>query len=191
MTAMIQNENGKWEDRSIEVLHDALVAHYTKLGLYDHATALKQKCYALSEAGEVTDAVLKNDTEEVKKEIGDVLVTLINWAQFGDFDFMARYEVSCEEYQDYDKTQPALNVCVEMMFNLSMTDKFGESDPCEWTSLCDLFICLMKIAEKYNLTLVDCLGSAYDKVIKRKTKFLNGVLVKESDWHKYPELAES
>ena len=40
---------------------------------------------------------------------------------------------------------------------------------------------LSVIAERYDLTLEECLESAYDEIKGRRGKMINGVFVKESD----------
>ena len=180
--AMIKGDNGKFEDRSIEVLHDAVVSHYTKIGLYDHATPLKQQVYALGEAGELSvDGVLKNDLEEIKDGIGDVMICLINWAHLFKVDFIESFSLhdGGEPYQKYS----AEMLCIFLHSDISV---MGEEDNLEI-----VISILVAIGVLYDLTLSECLGHAYDVVTKRKIKFLNGVAIKDADWHKFPELAES
>lgn len=176
MTAMIKNESGVFEDRSIQVLHDALKSHYTDIGLYKNGTALKQKVYALSEAGEVCDAVIKEQAGEVKKEIGDVLVTVINWCNLYGVDFMDAYNSQHGKYRSYESE----GLCILIHRVL-----------CDLHTVKSVFFLIRyldNLAENYGHTLSDCLGNAYDKVLSRKTKMMNGALVKEADWHKFPEL---
>ena len=177
MTAMIKNAQGEWEDRTIETLHAAVVAHYTKIGLYDHATPLKQKCYALTEAGETTKAVLVNDLPEIKDGIGDILVCVINWCQLYECDFIGAYntaDIIMSEI-DSDRLSTEIHAEIACLGNMGI-------------ELAGLLQLLDKLANNFNLTLADCLGCAYDVVFNRKVKPLNGTLVKEADWHKYPEL---
>lgn len=179
--AMVKNSvTGKWEDRSVELLHGLTVAHYTKIGLYDHATALKQQVYALGEAGELSvDGVLKNDLEEIKDGIGDVMICVINWAHLSGADF-----IEAHEFMDhYARISCSESICVNIhsvLTNMTSTVAIGF-----------LLEYLDILARNYNLTLEECLGHAYEVVIKRKIKFLNGVAIKDADWHKFPELAES
>ena len=178
--AMVKGDNGKFEDRTFEVLHDAVVAHYTRLGFYDHATALVQQCYALTEAGETTKAVLVNDLPEIKDGIGDILICLINWAQLESVDFMQEYgeaKILC-----VSRLSPAEAVILthHEISNIGGVD----------VELYDLIETLHILAARFDLTLADCLGCAYDVISKRKVKLLNGTLVKEANWYKHPELED-
>jgi len=174
--AMVKGKDGKWEDRSVEILHGLTVAHYTKLGLYTNETALQQKGYALVEAGELTLEVLRNQPEEVKKEIGDVLVTLINWSQLESFNFMRAINDAGLLFHTYSSERLCVNIHAEISV---AEDRYDLIKAIEY---------LDTLARNYSFTLAECLGNAYDKVIARKVKMMGGVLVKEADWHKYPEL---
>lgn len=47
-------------------------------GIYEHSTVEAQLLKALSELGELADAVIKNDSEGIKDAIGDVAVCWVN-----------------------------------------------------------------------------------------------------------------
>jgi len=50
-------------------------------GIYEHSTALAQALKAVSEVGELADAVIKNDKAALIDAIGDVAVCLVNVAR--------------------------------------------------------------------------------------------------------------
>ena len=50
----------------------------TDRGIYEHSTALAQALKAVSEVGELADAVIKNDRAALIDAIGDVAVCLVN-----------------------------------------------------------------------------------------------------------------
>jgi NTP pyrophosphatase (non-canonical NTP hydrolase) len=45
----------------------------------------------------------------------------------------------------------------------------------------DMMVVLINIAERNNLTLTECLETAYNDIKDRKGKMVNGVFVKEAD----------
>lgn len=47
-------------------------------GIYEHSTPLAQALKAVSEVGELADAVIKGDRDALKDAIGDVAVCLVN-----------------------------------------------------------------------------------------------------------------
>lgn len=50
----------------------------TERGIYEHSTALAQALKAVSEVGELCDAVIKNDRDALIDAIGDTAVCLVN-----------------------------------------------------------------------------------------------------------------
>lgn len=54
----------------------------TERGIYEHSTPLAQALKAVSEVGELCDAVIKNDRDALIDAIGDVAVCLVNVAHF-------------------------------------------------------------------------------------------------------------
>ena len=50
----------------------------TERGIYEHSTALAQALKAVSEVGELCDAVIKNDRDALIDSIGDTAVCLVN-----------------------------------------------------------------------------------------------------------------
>lgn len=52
----------------------------TECGIYEHSTPLAQALKAVSEMGEVADAVIEGDHDALKDGIGDTVVCLVNLA---------------------------------------------------------------------------------------------------------------
>lgn len=62
-------------------------------GIYNHSTALAQALKAVSEVGELADAVVKNDREALIDAIGDVAVCLVNVAVMDGFELYVGHAV--------------------------------------------------------------------------------------------------
>lgn len=67
-----------------EQLEDSVVDWADDRGIYRHSTAQAQCLKAVSEMGELADAVIKKDEPALVDAIGDVMVCLINVAAFYD-----------------------------------------------------------------------------------------------------------
>lgn len=171
------------ETRSFKELHDSVVAHYTKLKFYKHARLMTQKCYALTEAGETTKAVLVNDIPEIQDGIGDILVCIINWSQlaFVDIKQLTKRRPPSFFFTGVPNIEPD-KLCVIIHERICRLEKR------DLKNLHMLVHYLERLAKKYSLTLNDCLGCAHDVVVNRRVKPLNGTVVKEANWHKHPEL---
>ena len=56
------------------------------VGIYEHSTVQAQALKAVSEMGEVADAVIKYDLTALEDGIGDVIVCLVNVAYMSGID---------------------------------------------------------------------------------------------------------
>ena len=57
-----------------------------QVGIYEHSTVQAQTLKAVSEIGEVADAVIKHDLTALEDGIGDVIVCLVNVAYMSGID---------------------------------------------------------------------------------------------------------
>ena len=56
------------------------------VGIYEHSTVQAQTLKAVSEMGEVADAIIKHDLTALEDGIGDVIVCLVNLAYMSGID---------------------------------------------------------------------------------------------------------
>jgi len=124
-------------------------------GLYEpgNSSAIKQALKATSEIGELADAVLKNDIDEIKDAIGDIFVCWVNMYKLDGYEIKSMTASS--------------NAFDRESIILSMR---GDA-----SSLLDLEF----IAESYGLTLLECIDAAIEVISKRKGKIINGAFVKD------------
>lgn len=69
-------------------------------GILEHSTPAAQLLKTMSELGELADATLKGDMEEATDGLGDVLVTLILYAELQNLDLMGCLQVAYDEIKD-------------------------------------------------------------------------------------------
>lgn len=67
-----------------EQLEDAVIDWADDRGIYEHSTPEMQMLKAVSEMGELADAIAKQHHEALQDAVGDVLVCLINVCAFYD-----------------------------------------------------------------------------------------------------------
>jgi hypothetical protein len=174
MTAMIKNEiTGKFEDRTIEVLVDAVMLCCGPDGwdLYAQSDFITQQVKGCEEAGEACKSVNKDRVENLKDDVGDMIVCVINMAVFDGSPFIdlwhgsqpftvAPYGSALKKYQIRD-------IVHAMSKNLPDLHEI---------------LCLIKgLCHLYDLDPVDCLGIAYDVISERDGKMINGTFVKSTD----------
>lgn len=78
----------------------------TERGIYEHSTALAQALKAVSEVGELCDAVIKNDRDALIDAIGDTAVCLVNVAHMEGLSFDIAYI-----YDDDEKSNRPIEGC--------------------------------------------------------------------------------
>ncbi len=69
-------------------------------GIYAHSTQAAQALKAVSEMGELADAVIKNDLPGLEDAIGDVIVCLVNLAVMSGLDINECCESAWNEIKD-------------------------------------------------------------------------------------------
>jgi hypothetical protein len=179
MKAMIKNaETGSFEDRTIEVLHDAVIQCCGPNGwdLYANSDSISQQLKALSECGEACDSVNKGDYEQLKDDIGDIMVCLINWCQIDYHCFLsawvAVFSANGTEagYVEIENDDNKITV-IELVNCISMAERAADC-------IDSAIIILKEICAVSGLDIVECLGVAYDVISKRKGRIINGTFVK-------------
>lgn len=69
-------------------------------GIYEHSSKHAQALKAVSEMGELADAVIKNDRDALQDAIGDVIVCLVNVAEMSGLDVSECCESAWHEIKD-------------------------------------------------------------------------------------------
>lgn len=152
-------------------------------GIYEHSTALAQALKAVSEAGELADAVIKDDRDGLRDAIGDVMVCLVGVAKMTGCDVEVR--------QLIEKDAPKSNQSLAALAALAayhvadMASDIGVYDGRKAffeDSLDESIIHLSLVAKGSNLTLLECCESAWNEIKDRKGKMVaGGAFVKDGD----------
>ncbi len=140
-------------------------------GLYEpgNSTEQAQLLKALSEVGELADSILKNDREQAKDDIGDILVCLINAYR------LSGAKNNLEDQADFNviswnRIGSLANLLEDIASGLRV--KMTYISPCDWVA---------ELAADFGLTLEECLDQAISVIEKRKGRIVNGAFVKDSE----------
>ena len=68
-----------------------------QVGIYEHSTTQAQALKAVSEMGEVADAIIKRDLAALEDGIGDVIVCLVNVAYMSGIDVVDAFAKVTDE----------------------------------------------------------------------------------------------
>lgn len=146
----------------------------TERGIYKHSNALMQTYKAISEFGELVDAMAKDDKEGIADGIGDVCVCCVNAA--------AIIGVALKDPEklpwDLGTDKYILLMGDELLYSAR---KIQEDEP--WSAIRGLEVVAnyaLEIAADNGLFFEDCLQVAWDAIKDRKG-FLSksGVFIKE------------
>lgn len=135
-------------------------------GIYAHSTALAQELKAVSEVGELADAVIKGDRDALKDAVGDVMVCLVGVAKMTGCDIEVRPLIEKDEPKNnHVLAALAAYYVPDLASNIGVYDgrrAFHED------SLDESIIHLALVAKSYNLTLMECCESAWLEIKDRK-----------------------
>jgi len=150
-------------------------------GIYEHSTAQAQCLKAISEVGELADAVIKGDREGLIDAIGDVAVCLVGVAKMVGHEFDLAYALD-ETPLDATVQDSALGACVMIGLVADSLRKISCHDHSVGDSLDAGLYSLQANAVANNLSLLDCCESAWNQIKDRKGRMVpGGAFVKESD----------
>lgn len=142
-------------------------------GIYAHSTALAQALKAVSEVGELADATIKGNIDELRDAIGDVAVCLVNVAYMTesqlDYDYI---------FDDVNEVAIDAHQCVAravfMVANVGLsTAKSNMAEPMV-DVLDGSFYSLYITAKVNNLDFLDCCEAAWNEIKDRKGRMVAG-----------------
>ena len=159
---------------NLDDLEPLVIKWADKKGILQNGTPYKQLLKTGEEILELLHAIEDNNLDEIEDAIGDIVVTLIIYAEMK--------KITCKrDFKNYSfkADDTAAHRLVTDYSVLLQTEKFGKS----LKPIIDMhemmMIKLHRIACKYNLNIWECLQSAYNVIKNRKGKMINGTFVKD------------
>lgn len=166
---------------------EALVVNWAKeRKIIPNSTPESQVLKAVSEMGELADAVLKGQDEEMQDAIGDVVVCLINlcalyegWAFYPYVDILNSTDYERRVHLRFSTPGAHVTSAVYQMGKIAgylVSGLYmGVVDPIGDTAECLYNLCILK-----GWTLEECVEKAWEQIKDRKGTLLpNGCFVKE------------
>lgn len=150
----------------------------TERGIYEHSTPLAQALKAVSEVGELCDAVIKNDRDALIDAIGDVAVCLVNWAR------MRKVAIDPADYSHgptFGANQGAQQLAADIAYAVGKIASYDRIKPAQG-SLAVAISGLFLLARNSGLDFDDCCGAAWNEIKDRKGRMVaGGAFVKEGE----------
>lgn len=148
-------------------------------GIYAHSTPLAQALKAVSEVGELADAVIKGDRDALKDAIGDVMVCLVGVANLRGCSI----ESAGTHHIGTTAGSPFL-AAMASYFVADIASDIAQGAEL-WSvehSINESIIHLALAAKSSNLTLLECCEHAFYAIKDRKGKMVaGGAFVKDGD----------
>lgn len=142
----------------------------TERGIYEHSTPEAQLLKALSELGELSDAVIKNDSDGLKDAIGDVAVCMVNYGAMADCDVDPTGQTSGS-----DSDSEAIGFIALYIGDL-LCNIYCDAEPK------NIPITLVEIASRNGLDFMDCCTQAWETIKDRKGRMVaGGAFVKDEE----------
>ncbi len=141
-------------------------------GIYKHSTKEAQLLKALSELGELADAIVKNDMDGLKDAIGDVAVCIVNASHMNISVGSIRRDEPAIAYGYSRVDQIIASLCG--FFAQALDDRDVSYD-----SAIGL---LRTLAEWHDMQFMECCEAAWLEIKDRKGKMVaGGAFVKEGE----------
>lgn len=145
-------------------------------GIYKFSTPLAQALKAVSELGELADAVIKSDVDGVKDAIGYIAVCLINldkmYCSYG-FEFPSNSQEKIPHSSNVGKQDCAAELA-SIIGELAISVAGHDSNMLIVKYLKDIFILMKNLAAMYDLDFLDCCESVWLEIKDRKGRMVNG-----------------
>lgn len=134
-------------------------------GIYEHSTPEAQLLKALSELGELADAVIKNDRDGLKDAIGDVAVCLVNYAHMTGADELYLSE-SVRRMERRETVEVIGNICIRIGHLLS-GERYVYIPQLIQNNVCE-------VARNEGLDFMSCCEVAWNEIKDRKGRMVTG-----------------
>lgn len=151
-------------------------------GIYDHSSTSAQLMKAMSELGELADAIIQNDDDSLKDAVGDVTVCVLNAAYLADVsldEVAERIADIINEADASESTLPAKVVgWVAEGIGAYLSGRSTDTEDAFRAPLLALFaLCAHK-----GLDFMDCCEHAWNEIRDRKGRMVaGGAFVKDEE----------
>lgn len=145
----------------IEVLAQSVIGWADAKGILTKESSPKQFLKIVEESGETCQAILKNDRDKIIDGIGDMAVTIIIYSE--QVDMKIDYKALFYNFRKRSHSEIMSSV---LSFIIEGHPKYA-------------FSTLYELAESLDLSLEECLESAWNEIKDRTGKTVNGIFIKD------------
>ncbi len=161
---------------TFQPLKELVISWANERNIIDGSSPPYQLLKLLSEYGELADAVVKNDINEIKDAIGDCAVIAIILAEQEGFE-LRRLNYDKMKRSAVKMTLFAVEDLGRYAYELNRPNSHIDRS----VYLTTFLEALDDTAYEYDLTLEQCLKHAYDQIKDRRGLLIDNVYIKEKD----------
>lgn len=148
-------------------------------GIYEHSTTLAQALKGVAECGELADALIKGDQDEVEDGIGDTAVCLVHVAHMAGIALESMGEDPDTEFSDQAICASISRAVGSVAFVASLLEHDDGEAGNEITlalgeDICIALDLLTDLAVKRGLTFSGCCEAAWSAIKDRKGRMVAG-----------------
>lgn len=149
-------------------------------GIYEHSTPLAQALKAVSEVGELADAVIKGDDDAIKDAIGDVMVCLVGVQKMLGIT-MAEPEMDGVFHgEPYD--QSLASIIAYFVSDIASDIANGSSNTIIESGVFEVVIQMKTLCVKKGFTFMECCDKAWQAIRFRTGRMVaGGAFVKDEE----------
>lgn len=150
-------------------------------GIYEHSTTEAQLMKALSELGELADAIIKGDDEALKDAVGDVAVCIVNAAYLGDVRLDKASRLVAMPSEPLVKAASSIPSCVVGRIASGIGGYLlTEGEYNRQSAFTGSIVALKSLCAHKGLDFMDCCEHAWHEIKDRKGRMVpGGAFVKE------------
>lgn len=151
-------------------------------GIYEHSTTEAQLMKALSELGELADAIIKGDDEALKDAVGDVAVCVVNAAYLEDVPLGKASRLVAMPKEPLIKAVSSTPACVVGRIATGIGEYLSgiKDEYNRQTAFTGSIVALKRLCAHKGLDFMDCCEHAWNE-IKDRRGFLSpsGAFIKQ------------
>ena len=145
-------------------------------GILEHGTPAKQLIKTLEEIMELHTAIEDYNLKEIEDAIGDVVVTLIIYAEMKNITLFPHGSQDLSDSKGIAQDPYSL---LDNCNKLMLLEKFTNYSTEKYHTIQMMLFLLNQIANRFDLKVWECLHSAYKVISKRKGEMVNGTFIKD------------
>lgn len=150
-------------------------------GIHEKSDGIHQLYKTEEEVEEFISHTPKQE-EELSDDLGDIVVTLINYCYFKDMDIAEIYNEINQPIKHYRFTKQYLdNLLRSSLVVLVYGEEYVKNNAIIRAGVANVLQAVLEGCHFIGRPIEECLGGAYDVISKRRGHMHNGIFIKEND----------